>query len=276
MRASVVAGATALLLAIPSVAMAQSRYEQPSWRRGTSQTPEGGNPLRSFTLEVRFGPYYPEIDEELGGKGPYTDFFGTGGQFYFGLELDWTPIRIPYIGRIGPAFGWGYVTMSAKAKVEGSTTTTTDGTTEEGVAGPKTSINIHAMHASAVLRIDEIKRRTVIPIVPYAKLGFGFGTWSSATETGTSKVGDCTDETADSCIKAEGLSIGSHIAVGGMLGLNWLDPRSGAMARETTGIDHAYLFGEWMWMNLDSGAGKNPNGMHIGSSTWIVGLAIDF
>ncbi len=62
-------------------------------------------------------------------------------------------------------------------------------------------------------------------------------------------------------------------AVGGMLGLNWLDRRSGTMARETTGIDHAYLFGEWMYNKLDYGFGKD--GMHIGTSSWVVGIALD-
>lgn len=264
--------ATGLLVA-PAVASAQSwkGSSEASWRRHSSES-KAQSPLESFTFEIRFGAYYPEIDEEFGGAGPYKDFFGTGAQFYFGLELDWTPIRIPYLGRLGPAFGWGFITMNGQAKIPTDATTTTTETETDSGTGPTTSIAIHAMHASAVLRIDEISRRTVLPIVPYAKFGLGFGVWSSSTDTGTSKV--CSDATdTATCIKAEGLSIGPHLALGGMLGLNWLDPRSGAMARETTGIDQAYVFGEWMWTNLDNGTGKGA--MHVGTSTWVVGIALD-
>ena len=58
-----------------------------------------------------------------------------------------------------------------------------------------------------------------------------------------------------------------------MLGLNWLDRRSGSMARETTGVDQAYIFGEWMFDKLDSGVGKDA--MHVGSSSWVLGIALD-
>lgn len=241
------------------------------WRQRSREA--AASSFSKFTLEARFGAYYPEVDEEeaLGGPpGPFSEYFGTGAQFYFGLELDWTPLRIPYVGRIGPAFGWGMTTMNGATTIgepaaEG----------EEAQTGPSTSFTIHAMHASAVLRIDEISRRTVVPLVPYAKVGLGFGTWSSGTSNGTSKAGtDCDAAEPADCFKAEGLSIGPHIALGGMLGLNWLDPRSGAMARENNGIQQVSVFGEWMYSNLNDGVGKP--GMHIGTSTWVLGLAFDF
>lgn len=261
----------AAVLAIAGTASAQTIERSGSpWR----QKSRGGAGLGSskFTFEARFGAYYPEVDEEFGGPGPFTDYFGTGPQFYFGLELDWTPFRIPYVGRIGPAFGWGITTMNGAAKLPGTPADT--GEDAETQVGPATSLTINAMHLSAALRVDEIARRTVIPFVPYAKLGFGFGTWNSGTSAGTSKVGsDCDAPTPQDCTVAEGMSIGPHIALGGMLGLNWLDPRSGSMARENNGINQVYVFGEWMWTNLDAGAGKAP--MHIGTSTWVLGLAFD-
>jgi len=113
----------------------------------------------------------------------------------------------------------------------------------------------------------------VLPIVPYAKLGFGMGSWSSGTTTGGSKVGDCDAKKPVNCITAEGLSIGPHVALGGMLGLNWLDRRAGTMARQGSGINQAYIFGEWMLDKLDTGIGKEA--MHVGTSSWVIGLAVD-
>lgn len=270
---AIAGAAAACVLAVSAPASAQAWLKSEStWRQHTSEgRPTTPSMIDRFTFEMRFGAYAPEVDEEFGGPGPFADYFGTGAQFYFGLEVDWTPLRIPYVGRFGPGFGWGFTTMSTKAKVPGLDT---DGAATEVEAGESTSLTIHPMHLSGVLRIDEIARRTVIPIVPYAKLGFGFAPWSSGTSTGTSGVGtDCTATTPVDCVKGEGLSIGSHLALGGMLGLNWLDPRSGAMARETAGIKQAYIFGEWMWDNLDSSFGKPA--MHVGTSTWVLGLALD-
>ncbi len=262
--------AVALVFALP--ASAQGWKGTSEWRRHGRQ-PQGPS-IWNFTFEARFGAYYPEIDEPFADDptyacgGPYHCFFGSGAQFYFGMELDWLPLRIPYVGKLGPAFGWGVAMMKSKAHSLTSSNWTenwkdsTDGPTSE-----TTSITIFPMHASVVLRIDEISKRTVLPIVPYAKLGFGFGVWNSGTSRGTSKLNDSNKQVA------EGVSFGPHVALGGMFGLNWLDRRSGSMARETSGIDQAYVFGEWMYNQLDYGIGKP--GMHVGTSSWVVGIALD-
>lgn len=256
---------TAALAALLAYSADASAQGSESWRRHTGPRPK--STLGNFTFELRFGGYYPQIDEEFNGAAtPFADFFGKGPQFYFGLEVDWLPIAIPYVGKLGPGFGWGYTKMNTKAK---PLSTSADGAT----VAVDTSIDIHDMNLSAVLRIDEISKRIVVPIVPYAKLGFGMGSWSSGTTGGSSKVGDCTTGTSTTCVTADGMSIGPHLAFGGMLGLNWLDRRAGSMAREGTGIDQAYLFGEWMLDKLDSGVGKSA--MHVGTSSWVVGLALD-
>lgn len=205
-----------------------------------------------FAGEVRFGPYYPKVDDEFGGKGPYAQVFGESPRLYFGLELDWKIVRIPFVGPIGPGFGWGYTRASAKAKVQG-------GNTE---SGSDTGLWIMPMHVSAVLRVDEIARRTVIPIVPYAKLGLGVALW------GASAAGE--NVTVDG-VAGEGSSTGLHTALGLMLGLSWLDRSAQAAMRNASGIYEAYVFGEWMNASLG-----NSNQMRVGTSTWVVGLAFDF
>lgn len=224
--------------------------------------------IKSFTFELRFGGYSPMIDSDAGLAqqpcgGPYTCYFGKGPQFYFGLELDWLPIRIPYVGKIGPAFGWGFVTFNGKGHNPASTNWGENWQEDSDAVAGSTGMSLMPMHASAAIRIDEIARRTVIPLVPYAKLGFGFGTWS--TRTGALS----TDVNKD----AKGFSLGPHIALGGMLGLNFLDRRSASMARENSGILQAYVFGEWMYDDLSSGLGEAA--MNIGSSSWVIGLALD-
>jgi hypothetical protein len=274
--AACAAAAAALTVALP--ASAQTWLRNSDWRqRDRTSLALGPHSIWSFTLELRFGAYYPNIDEVFaadsayGCGGPYHCYFGNGAQFYFGVELDWLPVRIPYVGKIGPGVGWGFVSFGAKAHSLGSKDWSPEWRdTAANVSDEKTGMTLMPMHVSGVLRIDEIQRRTVIPIVPYVKGGFGFGTWNSGTSQGTSKV-VAADGTKTS---AEGFSFGPHFALGGMLGLNWLDRRSGAMARESSGVDQAYVFGEWMLTDLKyTAGGKTP--LHIGTSSWVIGMALD-
>ncbi|WP_437638345.1 MXAN_2562 family outer membrane beta-barrel protein [Sorangium sp. So ce854] len=254
--AACLAGGAALLVA--SVAGAQSSRSAIDWRqsdRSRVQQEERYASPQSFAFELRFGPYSPEVDEELSGAGAYEATFGDGQRFYFGVEFDWLPLRIPYVGAIGPGFGAGITSASASAFEVNS---------DVRAEAEETTLTIMPMHLSAVLRVDELMRRTAIPIVPYAKVGLGMGLWYSVSGPRLAKPDG---------VRAEGVTWGTHLALGGMLALNWLDRRASSQLDESTGINHTYLFGEWMYANLD-GIGSRPQ-MHVGTSTWVVGLALD-
>jgi hypothetical protein len=195
-------------------------------------------------FEIRFGPYAPKIDSAFTDKHPYADYFGASSKFYFGVEADWQAFRIPYVGVIGPGFGWGYMHASGLAKSAKDPSKNSAETT---------GLTIMPMHVSGVLRLDEPLKRWRVPIVPYAKLGLGLGWWS------TSGPGDN---------QGSGLSHGREVALGGMFCLNVLDPTSASRLDRDYGVNHSYLFGEWMKADLNSG-------MRVGTSTWVVGLAID-
>lgn len=269
---AIAAGAAVLASAAPASAQS-GRFSSTDWRRGDrSDSVSTAGSSQLLALEIRFGGYSPLIDSEPGfekqkleaDKRPYQQVFGTGPQFYFGLELDVLPIRIPYIGVLGPGFGWGYSSTSAKAKfIEGPKKGTESDET--------TSLTIMPMYLAAVLRADELMRRTGIPLVPYGKFGFGLATWSASNNAGTETY---TGSGAKAVTyDGKGLSWGVHFALGGMLALNFIDPRSAARLDETTGVNHAYLFGEWM-NNADIGRHSTKQ-MYAGSSTWVVGFAID-
>ena len=265
LRASLAASAVAAILASAAPARAQTHGPSTDWRRlDRSESLGKSSSTQQFTFELRFGQYFPEVDNKPGltkdsaGQLPYQSVFGhdaNGGalgndQFYFGLEIDYLPFRIPYIGAFGPGLGWGYTHTSALAKV--SADRTKNSTTS-------TAFTIMPMHLSAVLRFDELMRRTGVPIVPYGKLGLGLGIWT------TSPVP--TD------FSGTGATWGLHFAAGAMLALNFLDPRASARLDETTGVNHAYLFGEIMRANLN-GLASTPT-FYLGSTSWVAGLAVD-
>jgi len=230
-------------------------------------------------VEVRFGPYWPNVDGAFSGSPPscanaspttcpYFKTFGSKPNFYFGLELDFTPLRIPYIGAFGPGFGWGWTSASAPAIVHATGLPAT---------GETTSLTIMPMHLSAVLRADELMRRTGVPFVPYVKFGPALGAWTASNSLGTSVVGSgCTVQNPDGagCIKGKGVTWGLNFALGGALSLNFLDPSAASLLEHGSDVAHVYLFGEWMNAIL-TGFGA-PKAMHVGTSTVVVGLAADF
>jgi len=276
-KALIAAAASLPALFAASSSFAQSaRLSTTNWRQADRHDALlEGKSTQHFALEVRFGPYSPNVDGDAAGGGtpPYQYTFCTsvdesnnitqedcGAQFYFGLEFDYLPIRIPYVGLVGPGLGWGFTSTSAKARLASDPNVATD----QGV-----SFSIMPMHLSAVIRADELMRRTGIPIVPYGKFGVGMGYWRTGTDAGISKY-----EKDGQTIKGEGITWGLHFALGAMLSLNFLDPRTSARLDESTGVNHVYLFGEWMNARL-SGLGSRPQ-LNVGSSTAVFGLALDF
>jgi hypothetical protein len=247
-----------LFAAAPSSAQSQSKIGHSTWRRGSgADKGKEPSPLSHIAFELRFGGYYPEVDKKFIGPNaptPYHDIFGDGPEFYFGMELDWLPLRIPYVGAIGPGFGWGYTNPTGFAKLEG----------EDTYSQVENYLTIFPMHLSAVLRADELMRRTGVPFVPYGKFGLGLAKWS----TGTDEVSVSLDGA-----RGSGVTWGYHLALGGMLELTWLNPRSGVSMQETTGLSHVYLFGEWMNAMLH-GMGSRPQ-LRVGSSSWVLGLAVE-
>jgi hypothetical protein len=232
-----------------------------SWRRQVRRGEETGSKyltLSHFYFELRFGPYSPNVDEEFeGGAGcggqdctPYTDFFGDDPLFYFGLEIDWLPLRIPYVLSLGAGYGWGITSAGGNAK-----------TLAGGEAGSETDLSIHAMYASGVARFDGPLRELGIPIVPYIKAGLGIGLWTASGP----------NDGAEGRAEGAGNSLGLHLAIGGAIALNAFDQTAAMAMKETTGISYANLYGEWMLLDLGG-----SNSMQVGTSTVVLGLALDF
>ena len=184
--------------------------EPNSWRRQARQGDRTDEATRWFKpehvhVEIRFGPYSPNIDDDPAAGGAYQKFFGSDAKFYFGLELDWLPLYIPYVASLGGGFGWGFVTTSAPTKIQGT----------DADAGSETSLTIFPMYAAGVVRIDGPLRELFIPIVPYGKIGFGFAPWS---------VGGPNADTSE--VDPSGMSTGLHVALGGAIALNAFDRAS--------------------------------------------------
>ncbi len=233
---------------------ARAQSERGSWHRQhrVLDSPQ------QFALEFRGGMYRPKIDDAFPDSKPYETVFGTSRRFCLGLEFDWQAYRIPWVGTIGPGLGWSYTAMSAQAK---TTQLTSVGNPPLIDSAESTSLDLMPMYAAAVLRVDVLARETPIPIVGYGKLGLGYGIFWTGNDLGT---------------QSRGHTWGMHYAVGGMLLLDGLDHQSARQLDNEMGINHSYLFAEWMVADLHGFADTSDKStLRIGSSGWVFGLAFE-
>lgn len=210
---------------------------------------------QSAAAEIRFGPYRPKIDNEFGGTGPFEQTFGDGTRYLIGFEVDWQLLRIPGFGSLGPGFGWGFTSFTANAPFS-------DGS---GLSAQQTSLTIMPMYLVGVLRVDVLAKDVDIPIVPYAKLGLGYALWwvSSGSDTATDASG----------AKGQGSSFGWQYALGLSLLLDFFDESAAIELDNATGVNNSYFFVEWLNSDLSGFGGGR---MNVGTSTWMLGLAVEF
>ena len=111
--ASAVAGL--LVGAVPSIAGAQTfELFGPDSSRSRHES------TQNFLVELRGGPWYPDVDAEFNGRAtPFADMFGTTDRLLLGAELDWQFLRINPIGSLGLGVGVGYTSASAIAPLNG-------------------------------------------------------------------------------------------------------------------------------------------------------------
>jgi len=207
---------------------------------------------QNAALEARFGPYWPNVDEDVNGA-PFDDTFGKR-RYAFGLQVDWQMLRIPYLGTLGPGVGWSWVRYSAQAPF-------TDGT---GTSDQNTRLWIMPVWGVGVLRVDVFSKNWHIPFVPYGKLGMVYAFWgcSSGDEKCRSEDGKL----------GRGSEIGSMWALGMMFLLDWMDEESAREMDNSVGVNNSYFFGEWYASDVDSFG----EGMEVGTNTWTLGLAFEF
>ncbi len=129
-----------------------------------------GESPRTWNMELRFGPYYPDVDSELADRGqsarPFEEVFSSKKRLMAGLEIDRQLSHRGGTWAIG--FGVGYYKATASALAVDHVTRT----------GDETSLRIIPLSLAAVYRADLLRTRLGSPLVPYAKLGLGCALWS--------------------------------------------------------------------------------------------------
>lgn len=211
---------------------------------------------QSWAVELRFGPYRPEIDSEFPGAAtpPYESYFGSKSKLMLQLEVDYQFTHVFGSAAVGAQVG--YFTRSGYAKdIKGDP------------SGDRTKLLVVPLSVQFVYRLDEGARRLGIPLVPYAKVGLSYWLWRITDANGDTARGDTGQA-------GKGGTPGWQAAAGVAFLLDWVDPGSARALDADTGVNHTYLFGEVTRYEV-SGLGRKK-ALHLGDSTWVVGLMFEF
>jgi len=94
--------------------------------------------------------------------------------------------------------------------------------------------------------------------------------WRTYTAGGTSEVPNSDGTT----VKGKGQTWGWHFALGIAFQLDIVDSYTAKNMDSSVGINHTYLYGEWMFANYHGIGQDHP--LYVGTSTWVTGLAWEF
>jgi hypothetical protein len=212
--------------------------------------PATAPPPLGWNLELRFGPYRPDVDSEFARRGqaarPYAQIFSSSRHLMMQLEIERQVSRRAGTWAVG--VGAGYFNVTAAA-LSGDL---------QSRAGDQTGLRLIPLSAALVYRADLLRDRLGSPLVPYAKAGLDCALW---------RITDTSQPSID------GRTFGWHAAAGVTFDLSSLDPESAeALARES-GIRQLALFGELALYRLDGfGSGSV---LHVGDATWFAGVMLE-
>lgn len=211
--------------------------------------------------ELRFGLYYPNIDDEAGLSGtPFEDIFDTHNRLLFEYEMGVHLFK--GFGALGLSGSLGYTNFGGDVIVEDAAPgeDSSSGTSEQ------TDFMFIPLALSAYYRFDVLEKKWRIPFVPVLKAGLNYTMWSVDGSGGktASFQGD----------EARGGTFGWHAAAALHLWLDWIDPSSAASFDNTWGINNSYLFAEYSHREIDDfGSAESFN---LSDDLWVFGIAFEY
>jgi MYXO-CTERM domain-containing protein len=232
-----------------SAARADSSELPLSLTAASGDAPDVASPHR-WDLELRFGPYRPDVDDEFAERGsparPYEEVFGSSRRLMMQLEVDRQLVKLAG-GTWALGLGAGY--MRAKGAALAADLTT--------ASGDETALRLIPLSAALVYRAEALHDRFGSPLVPYAKLGLDCTLWQMSDSSQPSR---------------DGRTFGWHAAAGVALDLSFLDPESAREMDRESGVNGAAVFFEVARYDLDGFGGGSA--LHVGDTTWFAGLKL--
>lgn len=205
-------------------------------------------------FELKLGGYYPSIDNEFSGTGPFETFFGDGQMLMGEFAIDF--YLLEGIGTLGLGLHAGYTSKSASVR---------DRNDMDEELPDSTTFRVIPLRASLVYRYDYSALHHGIPLVPVLKAGLDYHVWMIDGADGETAM---TDGKSGS-----GGRTGWHASVALHFLLDVIDRSSAAAFDLNWGINHSYLFAEYQISKID---GFGSAGFDLSDNQWLFGLAFEY
>jgi len=214
-----------------------------------------------FGFSIRVGPYFPDIDSESGLTGdPFAKTYGDGSAVLFGAEFEFYLFRS--FGQLGLSASAATLGKSGHAfKTDEMTGEPTDERSED-----TTTFRMFPLSLSVVYRLTQLADQTVIPLVPYGRVGLGYYIWRF-----TKGNGSVAEVNGDD---AFGGTLGWQATAGLAIRADRLDEEAARAMRGELGVEHAGFFFEVTYADV-SGLGQS-NKLQVGDFTWSAGINFEF
>jgi hypothetical protein len=236
-------------------------FSTPAWAQAILHEREGEGVAspQHWGVELRLGPYTPDIDSEFKGAAtPHKTYFGSKKRLTFQIAGEYQFFH--GFGTLAAGVTGGYFRETGHAFIEGGSNLTP--------SEDKTSLSLYPLSASLIYRFDVLQRRFGIPLVPFGKLGVTYTFWS------ISNGNDMTATSDSPSGKGRGGTPGWLGAAGLAFNLGVLDPSAARGFDNESGVNNTYLFVELDHFDA-SGLGRK-NSLAVGDDTWVGGLMFEF
>jgi hypothetical protein len=282
-----------LACALALVALVGGRAAaQPVWEE---VKPPGWHSPQHFALEVKMGPYSPNIDSSpgLNGQTPFADLYNNqydptqrgkrpSGKPLTSIEFDYQFLH--GFGSLGVGVSWGYQrrtthgfnyvvdAMGNPIIQDGHYVSCTVGSCIR--SSDVTALNVMPMTLELVYRFDVLALRYHVPLVPYLKGGLGYYFWFVQKGDGSLSDANTTMPRIGGTDLGYGGTFGLVAHPGLAVMLDEIDYSAARSIDAELGINHAYVFAElnYGWI---TGFGSSTK-MVLSDTTWNCGLAFEF
>lgn len=213
---------------------------------------------RNWVLELQFGGYSPDVDDNVAGT-PFADVFGNKNRLLSLLSLE--RLIFKEFGTLGLGLQSGYAGFHGKSFVEG---------TEER-SGDATSLHVIPLTLFAAYRFDYAAQHWNFPFAIYGKAGAGYWFWWVNDEDGNTAGNG----------EASGAKLGYTLSAGVSLLLDWFDPKLANEFDRDFGVNNTYLYVDYTrWTAKARGNffehGFGAFGLDLSDEIWSGGIAFEF
>jgi len=209
---------------------------------------------RNMMVELKFGPYYPNIDKEFSSKQPFSEVFGTSQRLMSKFEYDYEFFTgfgaLAVGGSIGYSQFKGHGLLATGEK-----------------SSDTTKLHLLPLSLDLIYRFDWLWQKHKVPFVVYAKGGIDCYVWWV-----TNGVGDISKSSDGK--KGRGATFGGHLSLGAAFVLNSLAPGMAQTFDVEMGVKTTLLFAEYVFSWIDDFGSKKS--WDLGSRTFLVGIAFEF